>query len=160
MQLEMGHGSSSGRGRGRGRGIGRGRGAKTVERESLHQEIEPKPPSLQPVNVNKDYILGPHGDHASELKESVKSNPVPSNGTNLGARNFDLNAQIAGNETSAADAAPAASSPPGRPNAEDKHEDYLDWPLSEVDKMAIDPLQLTNLRSRIDEEEEDYDEES
>lgn len=35
----------------------------------------------------------------------------------------------------------------------------MSWPLSEVDHMAIDPRQLSLLNSRIDEEEEDYDNE-
>lgn len=41
---------------------------------------------------------------------------------------------------------------------EAKHEEYPGWSLSEMDRMAIDPVQLAQLNSRID-EEEDYDEE-
>ena len=45
------------------------------------------------------------------------------------------------------------------PTAELKHEEYPGWSLDEMDKMAIDPIQLANLNRTIDEDEEDYDEE-
>lgn len=43
--------------------------------------------------------------------------------------------------------------------ADTKGEEYPGWSLSEMDGMAIDPLQIAQLNSRLDDEEEDYDEE-
>jgi predicted HNH restriction endonuclease len=57
-------------------------------------------------------------------------------------------------------AAAAAAQPSSTaPTSESKHEEYPGWSLSDVDKMAIDPLQLAQLSKRLDEDEEDYDEE-
>lgn len=79
------------------------------------------------------------------------------------ARNFDLNIDlnesvestpIASEAPSSSTAAAAAAPPP-----EVKHEEIPGWSLSEMEKMAIDPIQLANLNRGLDEEEEDYDEE-
>ena len=43
--------------------------------------------------------------------------------------------------------------------SEEKIEEYPGWSLSDMEKMAIDPIQLANLSKRIDEDMEDYDEE-
>lgn len=57
---------------------------------------------------------------------------------------------------SSADAAVIAStSSAGQTDA--KSEEYPT--LSEIDRMAIDPVHLAQLGSRLDDEEEDYDEE-
>ncbi|KAM1811727.1 hypothetical protein ACFX12_028329 [Malus domestica] len=53
----------------------------------------------------------------------------------------------------------AAQASSAGPISEPKHEEYLGWSLADVDRMAIDPLQLANLSRRLDEDEEDYDEE-
>nr|GEU72819.1 NF-Y protein [Tanacetum cinerariifolium] len=44
-------------------------------------------------------------------------------------------------------------------DAELKNEDYLGLSLSEIYRMAIDTHNLTQINSRLDEEDEDYDEE-
>ncbi|CAI0421054.1 unnamed protein product [Linum tenue] len=86
-------------------------------------------------------------------------------------RNFDLNAEVKDNnedtKAAAAAALPASSAigpvPAGQSSSTapetTTHEEYPGWSLSEVDKMAIDPLQLAQMSTRMDEEEEDYDEE-
>lgn len=51
--------------------------------------------------------------------------------------------------------APASASV--EPMSDEKHEEYPGWSLSEVENMAIDPIQLANFNSGIDEDEEDYD---
>ena len=53
----------------------------------------------------------------------------------------------------------AAQASSAGPISEPKHEEYPGWSLADVDRMAIDPLQLANLSRRLDEDEEDYDEE-
>lgn len=107
-------------------------------------------------------------DNGSEAKEFSKENITIGNDANPTARNFDLNAHIDENEdtkatataaATAAAAAPASSSGPTT-TTETRLEELPGWSLSDVDKMAIDPLQLARLSSRLDEEEEeDYDEE-
>uniref|UniRef100_A0A6M2FC23 Transcription factor CBF/NF-Y/archaeal histone domain-containing protein n=1 Tax=Populus davidiana TaxID=266767 RepID=A0A6M2FC23_9ROSI len=52
---------------------------------------------------------------------------------------------------------PASSST--KPTPELKHEEVPGWSLEDIEKMDINPVQLANLNTRIDEEEEDYDEE-
>ena len=52
--------------------------------------------------------------------------------------------------TSVAPASPTTDSIP------EKKEEYPGWSLSEIEKMAIDPIELANLNRGID--EEDYDE--
>jgi hypothetical protein len=108
-------------------------------------------------------------DNISEAKELSKENVTVTDGSNLAARNFDLNANVDENEdkkaaavaaaaaTTAATATAHASS--ARPTTETRHEELPGWSLSDMDKMAIDPLQLAHLSTRLDEEEEDYDEE-
>ncbi|KAL0429469.1 UNVERIFIED_CONTAM: hypothetical protein Sradi_0572900 [Sesamum radiatum] len=96
-------------------------------------------------------------DSSSELKESSKDNKV-NDGVSPDSRNFDLNAgvdeenseKMASNVVAAA--ASTASGPP-----EVKGDEYPG--LSEMDRMAIDPVHLAQLSSRLDEDEEDYDEE-
>lgn len=74
------------------------------------------------------------------------------------ARNFDLNIDL--NESVESTAIPAeAPSTSKMPPPEVKHEEIPGWSLSEMEKMAIDPIQLANLNRGLDEEEEDYDEE-
>jgi hypothetical protein len=46
-----------------------------------------------------------------------------------------------------------------KPTPELKHEEVPGWSLEDIEKMDINPVQLANLNTRIDEEEEDYDEE-
>ena len=95
-----------------------------------------------------------------------KENIATTDGANPAARSFDLNANVDDNEdtkatAAAATAAAAAAAPASSagPTTETRHEEYPGWSLSDVDKMAIDPLQLAHLSKRLDEEDEDYDEE-
>lgn len=111
-------------------------------------------------------------DNGSEAKELSKENIATTDGANTAARSFDLNANVDDNEdtkaaaaaataaAAAAAAAPAAApASSAGPTTETRHEEYPGWSLSDVDKMAIDPLQLAHLSKRLDEEDEDYDEE-
>lgn len=124
-------------------------------------------------------------DDASESKEEMKENAVIPDESDPAVRNFDLNADVIENEdtkaavtaaqaataaqasstaaqaaaTASQAAATAAPTSSAGPTSEIKHEEYPGWSLSDVDKMAIDPLQLAHLSGRIDEDEEDYDEE-
>jgi len=121
-------------------------------------------------------------DNGSESKESVKENNIASDAASQAERNFDLNAEVNDSEDAKAAAAPAATTAAAAPSAataaaapaaataaapslsaepaaETNHEEYPGWSLSEMDKMAIDPLKLAQLSTRLDEEEEDYDEE-
>ncbi|PPR96169.1 hypothetical protein GOBAR_AA24498 [Gossypium barbadense] len=103
-------------------------------------------------------------DDGSELKEPVKENTAAED-ANQAVRNFDLNAEVDENvdtKASATAAKVAAPAPPpstAEPTTEAKHEEYPGWSLSDMDKIAIDPLQLARLGGRLDEDEEDYDEE-
>lgn len=109
--------------------------------------------------------------NTSDSKELLKEDISICDDTDPAVRNFDLNAEV--NESTnenedakpavaAAAAAPAPAATPApstEPTSETKHEEYPGWSLSEIDHMAIDPLQLAHLGTRIDEDEEDYDEE-
>lgn len=104
-------------------------------------------------------------DNSSEAKELSKENVTVTDGSNPTARNFDLNANVDDNDdrkaaaAAAAAAAAVAHASSAGPTTETRHEELPGWSLSDMDKMAIDPLQLAHLSSRLDEEEEDYDEE-
>jgi hypothetical protein len=106
-------------------------------------------------------------DNISEAKELSKENITVTDGSNPAGRNFDLNANVEDNEdrkaavaAAAAAAAAAAHASSAGPTTETRHEELPGWSLSDMDKMAIDPLQLARLSTRLDEEEEeDYDEE-
>ncbi|XP_058107369.1 uncharacterized protein LOC131250955 [Magnolia sinica] len=145
---EAGH-SSSGRGR-RGRGRGRGRGRPPIERDNAQYDKCEDDPDISPHHNEKPNSHLERLDDGIEAKDS-KENIVAAS-TNGIVRNFDLNIELNENEdTSAA----AAASVPG---PEIKHEEYPGWSLTDMDKMAIDPMQLAQLNVRID-EDEDYDEE-
>lgn len=87
----------------------------------------------------------------SETKESPKENNVIE-GVVSDSRNFDLNAGVDANSEKTAPVPTTAPPPP-----DVKGEEFPG--LSEMDRMAIDPVHLAPLSSRLDEEEEDYDEE-
>lgn len=114
----------------------------------------------------------------SDQKEMLKEDMIVSDGANASERNFDLNADVNDNEdtkaagatattattatstaTATATATTVVDSSSSVPTTETNHEEYPGWSVSEMDKMAIDPLQLAQLGTRLDEEEEDYDEE-
>lgn len=99
-------------------------------------------------------------ENGSEAKEFSKENIAVADGANPAARNFDLNAHVDENEGTKTTAAAAAPTSIAGPSTETRHEELPGWSLSDVDKMAIDPLHLAHLSTRLDEEEEeDYDEE-
>ncbi|CAL0328797.1 unnamed protein product [Lupinus luteus] len=131
---ELSHSGSTSRGR------GRGRGAQTVEREAHHQEAEPEPcTTVQYVSQhNTDTNMTIH--ECSEWKEDI-----------------DLNANMNDNDDKNASAAANASL--SEPATEIKHEEFPGWSLSDVDKMAIDTMQLVHLVGYWMRNEEDYDEE-
>lgn len=97
-------------------------------------------------------------DSGSESKEIPKEQniAVPVESTDS-LRNIDLNAITNENDDKKASAAADASVP--EPPTESKHEEIPGWSLSDVDKMAIDSLQLAQLGRPLEEDEEDYDEE-
>jgi hypothetical protein len=92
--------------------------------------------------------------------ESKENNTVHEESTQS-LRNIDLNASIHENEdkNNTSMATTQASLPEPAAATDMQHEEIPGWSLPDVDKMAIDTLQLAaNLGNRI-EEEEDYDEE-
>lgn len=78
----------------------------------------------------------------------------PVKGVNLNA-NLDETADKSVTPVAAPAAAPAACSSLSMPV------DVTDEPpvLTEIDRMAVDPLHVAQFNSNLDEEEEDYDEE-
>lgn len=99
---------------------------------------------------------GSTADTLAEL-ESSKENIKSSDNDNV-LQNIDLNSGVGegGDKTAATLTEPSTSS---AGPADTKGEEYPGWALSEMDRMAIDPSQIAHLSSRLDEEEEDYDEE-
>ncbi|KAI7728217.1 hypothetical protein M8C21_020409, partial [Ambrosia artemisiifolia] len=78
--------------------------------------------------------------------------PVEKTEDTVKVRNFDLNLDLDEN----------GDTPMGlstKPTSETKPEEYRGWSLMGVEKMAIDPVKVANLRNSVDEDEEDYDEE-
>ncbi|KAG6679046.1 hypothetical protein I3842_14G111200 [Carya illinoinensis] len=95
-----------------------------------------------------------NGAETKDLKEQI----LADKGEDAPIRNFDLNVVLDENGDSTTVAAGSGSSS-AEPVPETKHAEYLSWSLSDMGKMAIDPIQLANSSRRIDEDEEDYDEE-
>lgn len=160
LQHEIVHTSSTtvsrGRGRGsRGRGRGRGRGSRTVaDRDSVtahHEKFEVDSDSPRSSNEK------PKQNHHERITNG--SDAVVDSKENIAVvRNFDLNVDLNENGDSAVEPEPTSSSTP-KPILELKQDEYPGWSLADVERMAIDPVQIANLNSRMDEEEEDYDEE-
>ncbi|KAJ1375710.1 hypothetical protein SESBI_50703, partial [Sesbania bispinosa] len=97
-------------------------------------------------------------DNGPESKELSKESTAVAEESAQSLRNIDLNANLNENEDKNASTAAQASLPEPA-TTEIKHEEIPGWSLSDVDKMAIDTMQLANLGSRLEEDEEDYDEE-
>ncbi|XP_010031686.2 dr1-associated corepressor [Eucalyptus grandis] len=154
---DTGHTGSAGRGKGRGRGRGRGRGGRASEGDATVQnekfEVDGDVP--QQDNLNQDLEGTENGDHLNESKDSI---PTPRS-AEPPVRNFDLNVDLDENGDSKSILASGPTSISAAPDAGFKHEEYPGWSLSEVEKMAIDPIQLANLNRGMDEDDEDYDEE-
>lgn len=127
-----------------------------VERETAAQfEKLEDDPDISKNNQSLERL--DNGVEAKELEENIlggKSGEGP-------IRNFDLNLDLNDDGDSATLAAAPAASSSAEPIPETKHEEYPGWSVSDMEKMAIDPIQLANLSRRIDEDEdeEDYDEE-
>ncbi|KAK7261704.1 hypothetical protein RIF29_28021 [Crotalaria pallida] len=95
--------------------------------------------------------------------DEVKQNLPVSKPVEVSIRNFDLNMEPDENMDSLAVSIPTPPVPsnlPAKSVSQEKHEEYPGWSLSDVDKMAIDPMQLANLNRNINEDTEDYDEET
>ena len=139
-----------------------------VEREMAAQfEKLEDDPDISKNNQSLERL--DNGAEAKELEENIlgdKSGEGP-------IRNFDLNLDLnddgnstalaAASASSSAEPIPESAAAPASSSAEPipvtKHEEYPGWSVSDMEKMAIDPIQLANLSRRIDEDEEDYDEE-
>ncbi|KVH97353.1 dr1-associated corepressor homolog [Cynara cardunculus var. scolymus] len=171
--------SSNGRGRGRGRPRGRGRGRGSAEREPPQMEVEPESRTslIQQSSKQGMNLQGETTDNL-ESSKSMKGELAVGDGATTGGRDFDLNAGIDENTEKVSDALDGGASvqpptpPPPQPvpgtgtgcsssaePAELKQEDYLGLSLSEMDRMAIDTHNLAQINSRLEEEDEDYDEE-
>lgn len=98
----------------------------------------------------------------------MKETTVSCSNTGAAIRNFDLNLDLdengdtptaAATATDTIKATATATATSSETNHEMKHDEYPGWSLSDMDKMAIDPIQFALLNRRLDEEEEDYDNE-
>ncbi|GFY81206.1 hypothetical protein Acr_01g0010150 [Actinidia rufa] len=89
-------------------------------------------------------------------KETIK---VASDGANPAVQTIDLNAELGDNADKAPSTTDAAAASSMRPTSEVKSEEYPGWSLPEMDKMAFDPLHFAQLNTKLDDDEEDYDEE-
>ena len=96
------------------------------------------------------------GLDAKEQKETIDGN---SSNTGSVVHNFDLNLGLDENGDTSEATPTATLSAPATDRHETNHEEYAGWPLYDMDKMRIDPLKLSSLNTRIEEEEEDYDNE-
>lgn len=96
-------------------------------------------------------------ENVPESEEAKQSFPV-SKPIEVAVRNFDLNMNPDEDMDSSSAPTPVQTGSPGKSKSEEKHEEYPGWSLSDVEKMAIDPIQLANLNRKIDEDMEDYDE--
>ena len=150
--------SIRGRGRGRGRCRPRGTGRGGERGSSRNDRFEDDPGTSPQHNDNKPHDLqfSEEGLDAREQKEIIVGN-IRNTGSVV--HNFDLNLGLDENGDTSEAAPTATLSAPATDHHEMKHEEYAGWPLSDMDKMRIDPLELSLLNNRIDEEEEDYDNE-
>ncbi|GMI81622.1 hypothetical protein like AT5G19490 [Hibiscus trionum] len=149
------HVTSSGRGRGRGRGRGHGRGSRTAGRETAADcgKFEDDPDIAY---SEEEHILSFDRHRPADVVEPdglKKPNPVGKN-IEAPARNFDLNADLDENGDSITSVAAAS---PRTYDITGNKEEYPGWSLSEIEKMAIDPIEIANSTRGID--DEDYDEE-
>lgn len=96
--------------------------------------------------LDKDYV-------PEDLKDNIPA------GRNLRTpvHDFDLNLDLDENGETKTVLASVPASSSTKPIPELKHEEVPGWSLADIEGMDIDPIQLANLNTRID--EEDYDEE-
>ncbi|KAJ1428304.1 hypothetical protein SESBI_09035 [Sesbania bispinosa] len=128
------------------------------KRETFHQQVESEPCTSVQQSSKDVPITSVAVDNGPESKELSKENTAVTEESAQSLRNIDLNANLNENEDKNACTAAQASLPEPA-TTEIKHEEIPGWSLSDVDKMAIDTMQLANLGSRLEEDEEDYDEE-
>lgn len=102
-------------------------------------------------NIDNKHNQDPERLNNGSEPEKLKENSLVEKSAEVAVRNFDLNVDLNENYDS--------SAPTMKPAPEMKHEEYPGWSISDMEKMAIDPIQLATLNQRIDDEEEDYDEE-
>ncbi|XP_020254635.1 DNA polymerase epsilon subunit C-like isoform X2 [Asparagus officinalis] len=130
--------SNSGRGRGRVRGRGRPKGSGRRVESTRYDKFEDDPgTSPQHDDDNKPEDL----KSPDENKNTIVGDSKPP------VRNFDLNLELNKSEDASGE------------HHEPKHEEFEGLPMSDINKMVIDPLKLSLLNDRVDEEEEDYDNE-
>jgi len=98
-------------------------------------------------------------ENVSSPEEVKQTSPV-SKPTQVSIRNFDLNMDPDENMDLLASPTPVPTSSSAKSMSEEKHDEYPGWSLSDMEQMTIDPIQLANINGRIDEDEEDYDEET
>ncbi|KAK4441387.1 Dr1-associated corepressor [Sesamum alatum] len=154
---EIGHTSNSGRGRGRGRVRSRGRGSRVLQRESVVQygKIEEEPDISNQNGENQKGRLGP----SYNVVGASDSRTTGGKDADKSVINIDLNVDLNESEESTLTLADMSSDSSIKTTLDLKHEDIPGWSIEDVERMAIDPVQLANLNRGIDEEEEDYDEE-
>ncbi|WRX31701.1 Transcription factor CBF/NF-Y/archaeal histone domain - like 10 [Theobroma cacao] len=150
---ETSHFTSCGRGRGRGRGRRRGRGSKTAERETAtHCEKFEDDPDIS--HCQERHTLSIQRLDDREEPDELKNHNSVGKNVEAPAGSFDLNVDLNENRDSTISVAPAS---PITDSIPEKQEEYPGYSFSEIEKMAIDPIELANLNRGID--EEDYDEE-
>lgn len=126
-----------------------------MEKETSHQQVESEPcTSMQ--QSSKDI---PNTSMAIDNGPGSKENIAVHEESRQSFRNIDLNCNLDENEDKNNTSIATQASLPAPAATEIQHEEIPGWSLSDVDKMAIDTIQLANLGSRLEEEEEDYDEE-
>ncbi|KAL0550868.1 hypothetical protein IC582_009933 [Cucumis melo] len=152
---EAGH-CISGRGKGRGRGRGRGRSSRHLEKDT----------AIHYNNFEDDLEIPNHPDddlHKTEPDNGVAEARVENDNTLVdkalepSVRNFDLNVNLDEDGDSTSVPVVASTGSPVKPPTDSKHDEYPGWSVAEMEKMAIDPIQLANMNETID-DEEDYDE--
>lgn len=159
MQPELGHSGSRVRVRGRGRGRRRRQGSRKADKETIATKFE----DTRSDDSEEDLV------EPEEVKETVSLGKK----SEVFVRNFDLNMDLDENgELPAITTAMPVDSPanmmtelkhessPANMTTEFKNEEIPEWSFSYVENVDIDPMQLVNLHRRLDEDDEDYDEES
>jgi hypothetical protein len=139
-----------------------------MERERAAQDgkLEDEPDIVHHNDKHSPYLGRLDKDY---VPEDLKDNIPAGRNLRTPVHDFDLNLDLdengetktvlasvpASSSTKPDTVVPASSST--KPIPELKHEEVPGWSLADIEGMDIDPIQLANLNTRID--EEDYDEE-
>ncbi|KAL6568900.1 hypothetical protein OROHE_003641 [Orobanche hederae] len=150
------NGRSRGRGRGRGKGCGRGSQASHPESVDQHENLEDDPYFSNQGGKNQIEDIERLSVVADTTADSIitarkdADKPVVT---------FDLNVQLNedGESTLVLVGAPSNSSE--KPSPVTIHEDIHGWSFGNMERLAIDAVQLASLNDRMSEADEDYDEE-